>query len=182
MRASNFLVILLLLMVSGTFVFPVVGGSGTCYIPHYNIYYNEIFYLKTAYTYFFVSNITGSNIDVEITFYKANSGDILLDGDDSTTEGFFRAENVLSYDESPVSGSSVKFSIAPHKTAKFSLKDEDEDECSVYGYGVIEWSQNSSVLKGLIAHGMVIATDGYLNSSNVRKSGVCIPINEGQPF
>lgn len=154
----------------------VFAGGGKAYIPHYLAYSDGTVIVVP---FFYMSNITGNDITVEITLYQQNNSSgnaaVLVDGDDNGSTGILRAVNVSSYDESPTSGASVKFCIAPYETAYFFIQLTSGTEL---GYGVIEWSQNSDVIVGLI--GYEVCTTSISNNSF--KAERTISINNGNPF
>jgi hypothetical protein len=105
MRRFIFLVFISLFLMAST-LFP---GVGKAYISHYVTSGSE-------YCYVYLSNITDEEITVEITMYKRD-GSVLYE----TGSGIFSGNNVASYDESPSSGASVKFTIDPNESGYFCI-------------------------------------------------------------
>lgn len=171
MKGKTITLLVGLFLVSST-LFP---GNGSAFISHYCASYSGG---VAVIPYFYFSNITGSNVSIEIVLYEQNNSSgnpvVLLDGDDSPTTGDVRAENITSYDENTVNGATVKFVIAPYETAVLSI---NLSSGTKMGYGRIEYSQGSASLITLIAHGVVVVT----NSTSLRSERT-IPINNGLPF
>ncbi len=169
---------LLIVVTSIYFIFSAASAhaaSGKAFIPHYE----SVYATTEVITEFFLSNLTGSPIDVTIKFFKkdnaSGSPNVLTDSDNSPTAGVIRNENSTNYTET-TSGYSATFTIEPYETSREFLI-TDSANSVIQGYGVIEWKQDSVVPVGLIAHGKTrywSSTTGYSHYS--------IPINGGTPF
>ncbi|MCK5058624.1 MAG: hypothetical protein KAT34_18365, partial [Candidatus Aminicenantes bacterium] len=127
MKKKPFTLFLGLILVCGS----LFAGKGTAYVSHYCA-------TVSVTPYFNLSNITGQDVTVEVVFYRQNNSSgnpvVLLDGDDNPATGTIRVDNAFNYDESPGSGASVKFNIAPYETVVISLNISSGTEI---GYGRI---------------------------------------------
>lgn len=149
-------------------VSPCLAASGKAIIPRYTFY--------TGYkAYFALSNITGSPVDVALTFIRQHNSsgqpNILTDCNTSSSAGTFvlgYGTSVTNYSET--SGASVKFTIAPYESAELYIVPNAGGSCVAAdgGYGFIEWTQSSSQAPvALVAHSYGETT---------------VPINGGLPF
>lgn len=157
------------------------AGSGKAFIPYVN---GADAYPFAADTHVHLSNITSEPVDVEITFYRGqNSGhsatgapSILLDGDDSLSTGIITGYRAMAYDESPASGSSVKFTIYPYESIVISFSKLANDS----GYGFVEWTQDADNLVSLL--GVVIEQVSKIENDKARMSRTLYQLNNGNPF
>lgn len=135
------------------------------------------FYTSTTYYYqksLYITNITNSDINVTITFYD-ETGAAVQDGDDTKTTGSIRNNRgtVTNWDDN-ATNASVSFTLAGNDTTTVTFVPAS----SVYGYAVIEWSQTSDAILGLLAmleFEYFYNTDKYYYTDNV-------PVNNGMPF
>jgi hypothetical protein len=140
------------------------GNTGKAIItPTEFTYYSSSNYFEPQ---FYFSNITNNPLTVTITLYD-KTGSIL-------TSGFHISNNVSNPNTSP-SNASLSFDLAANATC--TLKIWLSSSSDNYGYGIIEWTQNSTAICGLIAHGC----DWYKNVSGAWTS-YALPINNGLPF
>lgn len=118
-----------------------------------------------------VSNITDSPIDVIITFYESE-GSLLIDDNNSTTGRITGTAELLNYNDRNTD-STLTFKLNPHSTGKFYAYFTNEVE---YGYGIIQWKQGGNALQGLVVNG-----ETYTNRTGEESRGH-IPVNNGLPF
>ncbi len=140
------------------------GTSGSAVINHY--------WSTTggAYSHLNVSNITDSTISVKITLYLLD-GTILYDSSTNQSSGYVKidAGTILNYTEGD-NTKTVSFDLAANQTCRFVVSG-----FTAYGYGIIEWTQNSKETKGLVASSTLVNTGSGISIS-------VIPINNGLPF
>ena len=137
------------------------SSSGKAYIP--------MFYTSSADKCLYdIANITDNAISVTVTMY-AYDGTLVTDDGSKTTGKITTSSNVSDYNDANTT-STLSFTIGAHCSAQFYINNSTS---SSFGYGLISWSQNSSVVQGLVAQG------SYYNSSNSR---FAIIINGGMPF
>jgi hypothetical protein len=126
-----------------------------------------------------VSNITGSDTTVEITFYTSTGG-ILYEASSSPTAGriaYAVGYSAGTYVENASSGPSVSFTLAAYSTMTFKLTTPHPGTYEENGYGVIRWNKaNSDDIHCLVARA---ANNMSLNGSLVES---LVPINNCQPF
>lgn len=133
----------------------VFGNSGSADIPFYGAS------TTGAQTAINISNISISTISVKVTLYK-NDGTILKDiGTD-----YIQGHNLSNFSDN-LDSCSVSFILAANNSGYILIKSAD-----TYGYGLIEWTQDSKINRGLLAYGNYIYGDGRF----------AIPINNGLPF
>jgi hypothetical protein len=141
------------------------------------VHMGDTFYTSTTLYYFkhlYITNVTSSNINVTITFYD-DTGAAVQDGDDSTTTGSIRKDvgTVTNWDDN-ATNASVTFTLGGNDTTRINFVPSSH----VYGYAVIEWSQTSDEILGLLAlleFEYYYSTDKFFYSDNV-------PVNNGIPF
>lgn len=139
-----------LALIISTFSTVSFAGSGSAVIPYWNS--NGSIGLRGTVQ---ISNTTNNDINVTVTFY----------GKDGTIQA-----SGLTYYNFTNSDSQ----LAAHSTGVIQLATPSD-----YGYGVIEWSNetgdNDSI--ALVAHSSVITVNG-----SSWRADVAIPINGGLPF
>lgn len=139
------------------------GASGKAIIPTYSIAYGQ----ATNTTLFRISNITNELIDVKITLYNPDGS--LLSGNGYVAE----TGNLINYNEN-LTDATMSFSLNPNATGYIVLRKSTSN--NIYGYGTIEWVQDSKVVNGLIVYGFNALT----GSENQSRS--LIPVNNCLPF
>lgn len=171
-------VVMILFLVN---VAPIFAASGKAVIPKYHYYTNTSIGRSWVTTYY-ISNVTGANIHVTLKFYKkpADTAPALLkDSGNSPDTGFLIAADVLNYDET-ISNASATFDVAPYTTGQFAIM-SSTDTGGGTGYGVVEWTQDSEAVVGLVAQGVLqYGPLGY--NANIVPSFASISINDGKPF
>lgn len=139
---------LIIFSVCLTMIFPslVYAKSGSAILPAVEAYY--ISSQQYSRYMMFISNITDEDIDVTLTFYN-DDGSIYQDGDDSKTAGEFQTSKgtVTNWDDNPT-GASVTFTLAGRDTTILEFRGDDPNRFR--GHGIIEWSQDSDELQGLV--------------------------------
>lgn len=122
----------------------------------------------------YLTNITASNIDVKVTYYN-ESGAVVQDGDDAKGSGTIRNQKgtVTNWDDNPANAS-VSFTLAGNDTTWVLFR----PAVAITGYAVVEWSQTSDAVKGLIG-GIVYE---FYHQGNVQFVRDFEPINNGMPF
>ena len=164
--------------------------QGKAYIPSYFASYNTNVDLTASCRFnLYLSNITSSNVTVEITFYASDNfgggpNIYIPDTDDSVTTGDLKASsNVVNYDENPITGTTVKFEIEAYESITVTLKENTAGNAE-YGYAVIEWYQDSENLNALLGHAALYVDQSYIYLEAVSKNEAInsIPINNGMPF
>jgi hypothetical protein len=153
---KKLLTVLILVICLFCFSSLVFANSGSAIIP---CYWTDG---PTLQTFFFISNITSSEIHIKITLFK-DDGTIL----NGSTTGYGKIENF----QNNLTDCSISFTLGPNKSGYFGI-----NAAATNGYGIIQWDQNSSTIKGLVAHGEFNYYNGNLNSR------FSIPINNGLPF
>lgn len=127
---------------------------------------------------FIVSNITGSNTDVEITFYSG-TGSIIYESSSSPTAGriLYSAGYVSgTYTEGTSSGPSVSFTIAANSTVVFTLSTLHPGNYDEYGYGIIRWTKyGSNEVHSIVARGMNNMALGSAVSESTMTINSCLP-------
>ncbi len=163
-----FMALVMVICMLGSSV-PVSASSystGKAVIPH--------FFLTPIFNYYIdVSNITDNPIEVTLTLYDKD-GSIIKD-DNNVSAGQIKAYTVLNYCDQNVD-STASFTLNPHCTGIIELA---LNPIGKYGYGVIEWKQNGSIMKGLISCGYMY---NYKNDSTTVQSISYFDINGGLPF
>lgn len=147
--------------------------SGSAIVPM-----GDTFYTSTTHYYFkhlYITNITGSNIDVKVTFYD-ETGSAVQDGDDSATTGAIRYDvgTLTNWDDN-ATNASVSFTLGGNDTSRVVFVPTSHK----YGYAVIEWSQTSDEILGLLA---MLDFEYYYNSTEKFYFTNNVPINNGMPF
>jgi len=118
-----------------------------------------------------VSNITNAPINVTITLYNYD-GTVITDDNDANA-GKIRGTNLLNYDDQNTN-TTASFTLNGHSTGVVNIYFYTSLN---YGYGVIQWSQDSDNINGLVVQG------SYLNRETTGEtSRYGIPINNGMPF
>ena len=177
MKRSLVVLTVLLSLFAGVAI--VSANSGSAIIPHYVASTN--YYGLRHYTWYYVSNITNQNIDVEVIFYK-NDGTIVSDIDNNPLEGTLRGYSVSNYKDT-LSDLSLSFTIGPHSNGRFCItSSEHPDYTNLGGYGIITWKQDSKVATALVAHGMIFSDIKDSSTNLLGQSLGTIPINNGLPF
>jgi hypothetical protein len=149
-----------------------IAATGRSFIPNYVMYYasGSNFYSS----YYSFSNITDKDLDVSIKFinYVNSSGapTILVDSGNNPNSGIFVATNMKNYTES-ATGYSVKFTISPYESSELIVN--TSTSTYQFGYGIIEWQQNSEIATAMLANGHVRINGAIAHS---------IPIHGGTPF
>jgi len=82
---------------------------------------------------------------------------------------------VQNLNNNPGGGASATFDLPAHSTGEVMLYANPYQ----HGYGMIEWTQQSSNVVGLVAH---MFSAEYYYSGIVYLSQYTIPINNGLPF
>lgn len=138
------------------------GKSGSAVIPSF---WNQYFSASNKkWTVILVSNITDEPIAVKLTFFSKD-GSILTTG--------ITSENVSNFTTS-VTNASCSFDLTGKTTGNIVI-----DTSSLnYGFGLIEWSQDSNTVYGLVAHG----AQTHMISTSTGYNRYAIPINNGLPF
>jgi hypothetical protein len=126
---------------------------------------------SSAKTVFSVSNITDEQISVTVTLYEKD-GTIITD-DNSSSAGRITGSNLLNYDDQNTD-STLTFTLDAHCTGYFSTNYTSSVK---FGYGVIQWQQDSNALLGLVVVG---AENIYVDTD--ADSRYLVPVNNGLPF
>lgn len=162
-----FILILLLLAISTLFSSLAFANSGSASIPMYSS--NG----TTVETYIFVSNITGSTINVKVTLYDATGA--MLTGPNATSN----VNTGLTDFANNVTDCTVSFKLSPNQSGSFIVK-APNTTVGANGYGIIQWDQpGSSNIRGMLAHAAVIWQNFDLPDHVGRYA---VPINQGLPF
>lgn len=155
-------------LLSGNLCFAASGSAVMPVCKNYKISnqetYNSIIYL---------SNITGASIDIKITIFNYD-GSVVKD----PASTLFRVGNVSSFNGNPTSNNSATFTVAANNSAYFIFENATS---SSYGYAIIEWTQDSNVIYGLLCHAREFHYRD-ISPSITREYAYSIPINGGQPF
>ena len=122
-------------------------------------------------SYIGLSNITDAPITVTVTLYD-NDGSLIKD-DNNINTGRVRGFYLINYSDQATDATAT-FIINPHCTGFVALAPTTDAH---YGYGVVQWEQNSNVLQGLVGVGNKVVNSGTNNPSQLY-----IPINNGLPF
>ena len=172
MKKSLIILTVLLNLFAGVAI--ASSNSGSAIIPHY-VASRTVDQKSMLYTWFFVSNITDQDINVEVTFYR-NDGSIVHDTDNDPKGGTLRAYSVSNYKQH-LSDTSLSFTIGPNSSGQFEIVSYEHWEYSkMGGYGIIKWEQNSKAVQGLVAHALE-----FYEWDKV-KSQTSVHINNGLPF
>lgn len=158
--------IVLFVLLLSLLVIPSVvqAKSGSAVIP---FYYIEKSSNHTDKTILYISNITDQPISVDITLFT-KEGTIFKD----TAGDHIFISNVSSYSLNNIN-STLSFNLNSNATTYIVLKSELTTQ--KYGYGVIEWSQDSNNTYGLVASG------SYLQA-RPGTSRFAMQINDSKPF
>lgn len=153
----------------------VFAGSGKAIFPHWMGAYSSPSYFRMSYIN--CSNITDSELTVSIKFYYTNNDTTytLQDGDDNTTTGAIRASvntTLTSYDDNPANAS-VTFKLDGGESTQIYVAPTS----LLFGYGTIEWTQDSDNVCGLVASHL----HQYKNTT-YGKGDTMYLINNGLPF
>lgn len=145
--------------------FSAQAAQGRAAIPHFVIDSSGL------YTFFYLSNITGKDLEVEVDLY--NMDGTMMQDDNSATGGTVRMspQNLINnYSEN---GSyTASFTIGPHQTVALSIRPAAYN----HGHGFIRWKQDGTRRKAMLAHGR-----SYRGQSS-REFAWAIPINNGKTF
>lgn len=166
-KTISLLTLVLCLLCAQTFTF---AASGKAVIPFFDCFNVTG---SATYSHFTVSNITESTINVKVTLYKAD-GTIIKD-DNNSSAGLLRGTSTLAnYNDNPSDNASITFTLEANKSGYFSLWAVPSQE--TFGYGTIEWTQDSKTIYGLVSFG------NFVQSNTSGPSRFAIPINGGLPF
>ena len=157
-----FVLLLALLVISSV----VQAKSGSAVIPFYYFHRNSA-YSDVTKSIFYISNITDQLISVNVTLfsydgtiYKVASGDHV------------NIYNTNSYNLNNIN-STISFELNPNTTTYMVFS--TDLNLKRYGYGVIEWTQDSNNTYGLVASGSFLHSEPTV-------SRFALQINEGMPF
>lgn len=149
------------------------AGSGSAVIPFHRGADNpgNYFYRTTIQ----ISNITNAPIEVTITLFHWD-GTLVQDGDDNMGTGLLQGYNFVNYDDDPPAAS-YKGIINPKESAGIGFKGI-HGGLQPYGWGLVQWNQESDAAVGVVAHGYA---ETRFYSTNIGYQ-FAIPINGGEPF
>lgn len=146
------------------------GASGSAVIPNYIVSNNPGGSINASY--FYISNLTNDQVSIKVTFFKQD-GSVLRDSSSGMGNGNVRGNDLLNYNETDTS-TSASFTLGANQSGSIFLLDLYP---GTYGYGFIEWEQDSKTAHALIADGF--RTYQYPSGAYSRYS---VPINNGLPF
>lgn len=118
------------------------------------------------------SNITVASINVTVTFFNYD-GTVIKDSGST----LFSSNNANSFNGNPTSNKSATFSIDANESAYIVFQATSPYK---YGYMLVEWSQDSNAIYGLLANGRYFHSQ--LATDKEREAMYSIPINAGKPF
>ena len=163
MKRSLVVLTVLLSLFAGVAI--VSANSGSAIIPY--------FHAETAtginYTKIYISNITNNPINVKVTLFSKdgfvfkNVGSLITG---TNMEGF----------NSNLSDASFSYTLDSNKSSMFMFNHTSRE----FGYGLIEWTQDSDSVYGLVAMGKEIQNPRSDYSGDPVFSNY--PINNGLPF
>ncbi len=137
------------------------GKSGSAIIPHFDASGSVQAY------YLYISNITSEPISVVVTLYKQD-GSIVI-GSNVSNYG----AGISDWNINP-NNATVSFTLDSNCTAEVYTTSSLVG--TTWGYGNIEWSQNSRASQGLVAYAFAECNSAYHFTKND------VMINNGQPF
>ena len=144
-----------------------LAAQGSASIPH--------FLTDNAstglWTFYYLSNITGNNLEVEIDLYNRD-GTLMQDDNSATTGLITMAPLALVNSYSENGGNTAKFTIGPHQTVSLQLAPTPTN----WGHGFIRWKQDGTRRKAMLAHGRIYR--GQVSS----EVSWTVPINDGKAF
>lgn len=166
--------VLVLSLLMSVFVFANVSSaalsSGKAIIPPIASSNNGT--SSYAYSTLSFANITDDPITVKITLYNTDGSIFKDDGSGSTGEIISVYSTALNYSDNLSEDATLTCILNGHTQAGIHIL----STTTFSGYGIIEWSQNCSQLKAMIAQAY------FFNDINGKVSRAAIPINGGMPF
>ncbi|WDE05077.1 hypothetical protein SG34_027885 [Thalassomonas viridans] len=165
---------LTLVVVFGLFITSnAFAGSGSAYLPHFFSEYHSSGQKRPV---IYLTNITGSAVDVTVTFFK-HDGTVLTETDttDNYNGGIIRgSSNATGYkDYTAPTGTTVVFTIPAGQQSTTYIEIGTINTVH-QGYALIEWKQTGNNLVALIAEAAE-----YDSAKNDRSYHA---INNGLPF
>lgn len=142
------------------------ANSGSAVLPAY--YFNGVDSTTYSWTGIRISNITSSPINVKVTLYKQD-GSLF-----SPITDYIATINVQNF-ISNLSDASCTFTLNGNATGIISIRKSPSPE--TFGYGKIEWNQDSNSIYGLIAFSSFAQ---FVNGQITSRYSV--EINSGKPF
>lgn len=122
-------------------------------------------------TYLYLSNITGNDLEVEVDLYNMD-GTMMQDNNSATSGKVTMSPQTLINSYSENNGNTASFVIGPHQTISINLAPGTFNQ----GHGFIRWKQDGTRRKAMLAQGRV-----YRGQSS-REFAWSIPINGGKTF
>lgn len=156
------------ILFSGNLCFAAGGSAVMPVCKNYKISSQE-----TYNTQIYLSNVTDASIDVTITIFNYD-GTIVKDSGST----LFRAGNVSNFNGNPTSNDSATFTLAANNSAYFIFENASSSQ---YGYALIEWSQTSNAIYGLLANAREFHYRD-IAPNITREYAYSLPINGGKPF
>jgi hypothetical protein len=151
-----------------------LAAGGSAVIPWWNAWNDGTgAYISNTLT---IHNITENTISVKITLYQVD-GTILYDNQSRTTGKVKGSTTCTNYVE-PTTGASITFDLAAHKTENISIVG-DTDLNNSNGYGLIEWTQDSTVVHAVVATNLEVGKNAWGSSTSGMQT---ILINGGLAF
>lgn len=123
-------------------------------------------------TYFHVANITDNPINITITLYDEDG--TLVTDDNNISTGTIIADRALSNYSDQNIDSTVTFTLDSRSSTRIIIPLLATDDH--YGYGVIQWNQDSHELQG------IVVTGGFTIQYGTVDTRFDIPVNNGLPF
>lgn len=160
--------ILLVFLLLALLLIPSVvqARSGSAVIPTYWFTRNEK-YPDVVSNLFYISNITDQPISVDVTLFNCDGTIYKIPAGDHVY-----IYNTISYTLNNIN-STISFELNPNATTYMVFG--TSVYVKRYGYGIIEWTQDSNNTYGLVAAGSLL-------HSQPEVSRYAIPINYGMPF
>lgn len=121
-----------------------------------------------------ITNVSDSTATVKVTLYKQD-GTVITD-DGSSSSGYITSVDPGSSYNDNLTGATVSFDLAAHKTTYLEVRATSSS--LVHGYGLIEWTSSGQAPTAIMAYGGSVS---YVSSQYTSWSAPYF-INGGRPF